>query len=169
MSEQENEEAKLPKRDQLKYAYDSLLSIRGTEFSVFAQRANLVFFVQAGMLALVGQLFVASGGSSLPGKTPLLAVLVLIGLVLGFDGFFLVRGLVFWIRHYETLLIEVESDLLPDVTVFKDHPSYREQKPPGYSSVHAAFKYFSVILLAAWVLLAAFLIVTWILSETRVT
>ena len=150
-------------------AYDVLLKCRELDINHFVSRSNVCVVVQGAIIALVAKPMLAQSGTLTWADRLLGVTVALAGLAFSVLCIRVVKGASFWVSYWESRLAEIESRVLPDVKIFRDHPSGGNREkleelagPPwrlSYVSSRKALLGMFYLFFAVWLLLLIFVAV----------
>ncbi|MCX6567140.1 MAG: hypothetical protein NTW38_12110 [Candidatus Aminicenantes bacterium] len=125
--------------DSVNKAFEILQKCRELELNHFVSRSNICVLVQGALLAFSTQAFLGVARGASLHETMMTLALAVTGMLLSVFSLRVVKGAYFWVSYWEYRLAEFEEKALPDVWIFRNHPSahnkalleiLRNHKPP---------------------------------------
>jgi len=146
-------------------AYETLLKCRETELNLHMARSNLCLVVEGALLAFVAPAILGLKPEPQLVEKIMPILLSLSGVAVSAICIPIVRGASFWVAYYEYRLSELESNVLPTIPIFRDHPSERNRERVGrlppylqYVSSRNAILLLFRLLTGFWVALSLFVL-----------
>ena len=106
-------------------AYGTLLRCREIELTLHSTRSNLCLVVEGALLSFVAPAILALKPETHLEEKIIPLLLALSGVVVSVVCVVVVRGASFWVSYWEYRLAQLESTVLPTISIFRDHPSER--------------------------------------------